>query len=75
MEAYKSLGMVQSGEVSIIDSGESFKVLYANKCYKNSPFECPVSFSKEFTKEQIILSGELAKFLSRFDVFLPRLEV
>ncbi len=70
MEAYKNLGNVQSGTVTIIDSGESFKVIYTNKCYKNSPFECPVSFSKDFTQSEIMRSSELSKFLSRFGVFL-----
>lgn len=58
---------VPNGHIEIIDNGVSLQVKYYNPIYKGSPFLCPVSFSKNYSVEQIVKSSEIACFLKRFE--------
>ena len=58
---------VPNGHVEIIDTGTSFQIKYHNEIYKGSPFLCSVSFSKDYSVEQIMRSSEVIRFLRRFE--------
>lgn len=58
---------VPNGHIEIIDNGVSLQVKYYNPIYKGSPFLCPVSFSKDYSAEQVMKTVEVASFLRRFE--------
>jgi hypothetical protein len=55
------------GKIHIVDNSSHWHVEYHNSVYVNSPFICPVTFSKSFSLDQIIKSSEVISFLSRFN--------
>lgn len=57
----------ENGEMKITRDGDTYRLEYHNRFYKNSPFKVPTTFSTDFTIEEIISSHEVTKFMRRFD--------
>lgn len=57
---------IPNGEMEIIKDGDSYRLIYHNSIYTNSPFKLPMTFSTDFTIEQIISSQELDQYMKRF---------
>lgn len=56
--------VVTHGTIELIKEEDSYKVVYHNRLYMNSPFECPTTFSTSFNFKEIVNSPEVMKFIS-----------
>lgn len=56
-----------NGEMEIIKIDDSYHLTYHNNIYVGNPFKVPITFSTNFTIDQILNSHEVATFMCRFD--------
>lgn len=57
---------VQHGEIKLRLTDDTWYVEYHNPIFVRSPFKMPTQFSSSFSMQQVLGSGEVAKFLDRF---------